>query len=194
MYAVSFETLHPYVTDIIERAYPALILAVGGTYRDIDIWTSSDGKVIRYAASQAKHSLNVCQFTRAVSLSGHEDWVRSLAFLASSSTLVLASGSQDNTVRLWNVELSARPEVAPAEPALAHTGLLTDEVLASFEASFKDAVETEDGARHLSLKRHRIATKSVGEEYVTLSSLLQLLMDVQAPTPRDYLRRSTHWA
>ena len=54
--------------------------------------------------------LNLRQFQHALSLEGHEDWVRCLSFTpypsaSSSSThdLLLASGSQDNFVRLWRV-------------------------------------------------------------------------------------------
>lgn len=52
------------------------------------------------------------QFTHALSLEGHEDWVRCLAVTqysssnsssSSSKDLLLASGSQDNYVRLWRI-------------------------------------------------------------------------------------------
>jgi WD40 repeat protein len=47
------------------------------------------------------------QFEHSTILSGHEDWVRSLAFRAKSADdtiLILASGSQDTTIRLWKIE------------------------------------------------------------------------------------------
>ena len=40
-------------------------------------------------------------------LARHDDWVRSLAFrnpLARGDPLVLTSGSQDSTIRLWNID------------------------------------------------------------------------------------------
>ncbi len=50
------------------------------------------------------------QFRHALSLEGHQDWVRCLAFTpypsessSTTSDLLLASGSQDNYIRLWRV-------------------------------------------------------------------------------------------
>ena len=37
-------------------------------------------------------------------LSGHQNWVRSLAFVAASRRLLLASASQDRHIRLWSIE------------------------------------------------------------------------------------------
>jgi elongator complex protein 2 len=72
----------------------APILVAGLTDRRIRIYTFANG-----------------QFTHALSLEGHEDWVRCLSITpypaSSSSTdstdLLLASGSQDNYIRLWRI-------------------------------------------------------------------------------------------
>ena len=76
------------VTDAL-----APILIAGLTDRRIRIYTYTDG-----------------QFSHALSLEGHEDWVRCLSVTShpsSSSTesadLLLASGSQDNYIRLWRI-------------------------------------------------------------------------------------------
>ncbi|WVF71999.1 hypothetical protein IAT40_006810 [Kwoniella sp. CBS 6097] len=75
----------------------APILVVGCTDRRIRIYT--------YEHSQFVHSL---------SLEGHEDWIRCLSFTSYPSStdlendtqdLLLASGSQDNFIRLWRVSL-----------------------------------------------------------------------------------------
>ncbi|CDZ98002.1 RNA polymerase II elongator complex, subunit ELP2, WD repeat superfamily [Phaffia rhodozyma] len=62
------------------------------------------------------------QFTFSLSLEGHIDWVRCLAFApttSNSSDLLLASGSQDAYIRLWSlsplVESRNETEVAPTE-------------------------------------------------------------------------------
>ncbi|EDV38068.1 uncharacterized protein Dana_GF13770 [Drosophila ananassae] len=42
-------------------------------------------------------------FQRVHKLSGHEDWVRGLDFVRDGEDLLLASGSQDNFIRLWRI-------------------------------------------------------------------------------------------
>lgn len=64
------------------------LLVVGCTDRKVQVWVPSDNS-----------------FRRAVMLEGHEDWVRCLAFTTTGSDLLLASGSQDNYVRLWRIGL-----------------------------------------------------------------------------------------
>ncbi|WVQ78566.1 hypothetical protein IAT38_000652 [Cryptococcus sp. DSM 104549] len=83
----------------------APILALGCTDRRIQIYTLRD-----------------TTFTHSLSLEGHEDWIRCLSFTpypsaSSSSTqdLLLASGSQDNFVRLWRVS-AVEPESGPPTP------------------------------------------------------------------------------
>lgn len=87
----------------------ALILAVGGTDRSIRIWTRSDQDVRLFLEEYPYHlTIAPFQFVYSVSLSGHEDWVKSLAWRESvpdDNLLVLASGSQDSTIRLWNIDL-----------------------------------------------------------------------------------------
>ncbi|KAI9142552.1 WD40-repeat-containing domain protein [Paraphysoderma sedebokerense] len=77
------------------------ILATGTTDSKINIYTMENSK-----------------FVKLVSLSGHENWVRSLAFttytnqdsedndstnLANEGDLLLASGSQDKYIRIWRI-------------------------------------------------------------------------------------------
>ena len=99
------------------------------------------------------------QFVPSTILAGHEDWVKCLAFkdpMVENEPLILASGSQDATIRLWNIEPLARS----APVALGTSGDTADELLDAFEASLVNLEDTEDGGRQISLKRHVLTVKS----------------------------------
>ncbi len=116
-----------------------LILAIAATDRNVSIWVHSDGVVSQVPYIHLRvHISIVCQFTKAASLSGHEDWVKCLAFqsgVAGPDTLTLASGSQDGTVRLWNIERLVKKSISTS--ARADGSVLDDELLDNFEASFR---------------------------------------------------------
>ncbi|KAJ7368239.1 WD40-repeat-containing domain protein [Mycena albidolilacea] len=119
------------------------ILAVAGTDRNVQIWTRSGDSFLRSAV-----------------LSGHEDWVRSLAFqepAASEDTLTLASGSQDATIRLWKIEAFKKQNTSLDS---GPSGPLSDDLLDAFEASLGDLADAEEGGRQISLKRHILTVKS----------------------------------
>ncbi|KAF7301320.1 hypothetical protein MIND_00697100 [Mycena indigotica] len=130
------------------------ILAIGTTDRNIHIWTRSSD----------------CFVPSAV-LQGHEDWVKCLAFVEDGEqTLVLASGSQDATIRLWKIEpMAKRQESQSSDP-------LADELLDAFEASLGDLADAEEGGRQISLKRHIVTVKqdeSNSSQYsITFDALL----------------------
>ncbi|KAL5487931.1 ELP2_1 [Sanghuangporus weigelae] len=134
-----------YPLDIQIASLPksdSIVMAVSSTERNISIFARSEET-----------------FVRAASLPGHEDWVKSLAFqydIASPSTLTLASGSQDGTIRLWNIEPVAKKLLSMDQ----QSNILTDDLLDSFEASLGDFGEGEEGGRQISMKRHVFATKS----------------------------------
>ncbi|KAI0080733.1 WD40 repeat-like protein [Panus rudis PR-1116 ss-1] len=120
----------------------ASILAIGTTDRNIQIWTRSEES-----------------FVYSATLSGHEDWVKCLAFCprTGDEALVLASGSQDGTIRLWNIELYTKHK---ASQDSATEGELSDELLDAFEASLGDLADAEEGGRQISLKRHILTVKA----------------------------------
>jgi WD40 repeat protein len=100
-----------------------------------------------------------------VALPGHEDWVRGLSFRPARghlSSLTLASGSADSTIRLWNI----KPVSATKGTKSESQGIISDEMLESFEASFKDSADTDDSDKRLSMKRYRITTRQANGMYV----------------------------
>lgn len=112
-------------------------------------------------------------------LAGHEDWVKSLAFRLPSSdndALVLASGSQDATIRLWNIEAHVRKEAIQGSNS---ADPMSDELLDAFEASLGELDDTEEGGRAISLKRHMLTVKGtsgcVRSEGVIMLSLANRL-------------------
>lgn len=75
-----------------------------------------------------------------------------------NESLVLASGSQDGSIRLWNIELLEKPQTSTGQDNIAGSGL-TDELLDAFEASLTDPTEGEEGGRQITLKQHVISVK-----------------------------------
>jgi hypothetical protein len=68
----------------------------------------------------------------------------------------LASGSQDATIRLWNIE----PFVKEKEKSSTNdSDPLSDELLDAFEASLGDLGDGEEGGRQISLKRTILTVK-----------------------------------
>jgi elongator complex protein 2 len=90
----------------------SIVLAVAGTRSAIQIFVSQSS-----------------QFQVAATLTGHEGWVRSLAFTRETtddnSDLVLASASQDKYIRLWRIHRGDELPVASSalnDPALGGMG------------------------------------------------------------------------
>jgi elongator complex protein 2 len=78
--------------------------------------------------------------------------------------LILASGSQDGTIRLWNVEEYSKDSIKrwqcqTDDPASEH---LSNDLLDAFEASLGDLTGAEEGGRQISLKRHILTIKDEG--------------------------------
>ncbi|KAF7332178.1 Elongator complex protein [Mycena kentingensis (nom. inval.)] len=125
------------------------ILAIGATDRNIHIWTRSGDTFIPSAI-----------------LSGHEDWVKCLAFdneHGLEGPLTLASGSQDATIRLWRIDSVVKQTPDP------------DDFLDAFEASLGELADTEEGGRQISLKHHILTVKS-GETHCQYSITFDALL------------------
>ncbi|KAG5638999.1 hypothetical protein H0H81_007907 [Sphagnurus paluster] len=144
-------------------------LATGSSDACVKIW-----KIIRNGEDSGTYDLVEEQiislrgkFPLSLALSylprskGHEDWVKALAFLdpvSDGQPLILASGSQDATIRLWTIEAYFRESAAPQ--IRQTTDWLSDELLDAFEASLGDVGDAEEGGRQISLKRHILTVKS----------------------------------
>ena len=90
----------------------SVVLAVAGTRATIQIFVSQEG-----------------QFQLSATLSGHEGWIRALAFTRETSDpnsdLLLASASQDKYVRLWRLHRGNELPAASSalnDPALGGLG------------------------------------------------------------------------
>ena len=93
--------------------------------------------------------------------------------------MILASGSQDATIRLWNIEPFTRSAIL-SEEGLAST---TDELMDAFEASLVNLEDTEDGGRQISMKRHILTVKSASGRYNLFVSLyIAVFPDAVSPT------------
>ncbi|KAJ1021089.1 hypothetical protein NDA16_003875 [Ustilago loliicola] len=99
------------------QSAPHLLMALATTTNKIDIYATGP-------ASNDKDQLS--EFQHKLSLEGHEDWVKSLdlctTFTAADSdhnvdTVMLASGSQDASVRLWKIALAQQGQTSTTQPS-----------------------------------------------------------------------------
>ncbi|WWD16158.1 hypothetical protein CI109_100583 [Kwoniella shandongensis] len=137
----------------------APILALGCTDRRIQMYTLRDGL-----------------FHHSLSLEGHEDWIRCLSFTsypsASSSSsntdLLLASGSQDNFIRLWRVSPVEAEAVVQEDEGKAEGLDLLDE--------FERKLAGEAGGNvQISTKAHVISVQD-GERSLRYNITLEALL------------------
>ncbi|KAK6334936.1 hypothetical protein TWF718_010376 [Orbilia javanica] len=89
--------------EVGENEDDVWILAVSGSSNSIQVFVGSTRE-------------GESDFTPSATLTGHENWIRSLSFVreASSDDLLLATGSQDRYIRLWRVH---RGSALPAQSA-----------------------------------------------------------------------------
>ncbi|TIB19093.1 hypothetical protein E3P92_00194 [Wallemia ichthyophaga] len=103
-------------------------------------------------------------FVKALSLEGHEDWVRALSFANFPSdngdNLVLASGSQDGYIRLWNIttHLDNKPNLqVNLDKSTLNSALLDD-----FERKMQKSDATTSS---LSTKSHVFTDQNTSKQY-----------------------------
>ncbi|CAE6462544.1 unnamed protein product, partial [Rhizoctonia solani] len=150
-----------YPLDIAISRLPrssASIIAVSTTSRVIDIYLQSAGQDIIFA----------------LSLEGHEDWIKALSFSPYPSkgdepTLTLASGGQDGYIRLWLIKPNTPKPVDPksTDP--------TDELLDAFERSLNEVGLDEPG-RQLSMREHVFSVRGSEGQPVTYSLAFDALL------------------
>ena len=75
---------------------------------------------------------------------------------AEHDALIMASGSQDGTIRLWNIESYSRSSTSSDNKVEG----LSDDLLDAFEASLGELADAEEGGRQISLKRHILTVKN----------------------------------
>lgn len=158
--------IHP--TELyIQPSSSALIIAVSTTTRVVDIYVQGEGQAVCSTPLDLAFILTMDQITFALSLEGHEDWIRSLSFSPSTSedgdnkTLTLASGSQDGYIRLWLIKPNT-PKVVDPESTDP-----TDELLDAFERSLNEVGLDEPG-RQLSTREHIFSVRGSDGQYVQL--------------------------
>ncbi|CAE6506974.1 unnamed protein product [Rhizoctonia solani] len=150
-----------YPLDIAVSRLPgssASIIAVSTTSRVIDIYLRGVGQEIVFA----------------LSLEGHEDWIRTLSFSPELSegdepALTLASGGQDSYIRLWLIKPNTPKPVDPksTDP--------TDELLDAFERSLNEVGLDEPG-RQLSMREHVFSVRGSEGQPVTYSLAFDALL------------------
>ncbi|KAI5481950.1 RNA polymerase II elongator complex protein 2 [Pseudohyphozyma bogoriensis] len=135
----------------------SIALAIGSTENKIQVFSSPP--------------TTTPQFAKSLSLEGHTDWVRSLAFITpnpSSTTtssvgydispgeLLLASGSQDNYIRLWRFSRLS----SSSTPTTSTTPATPLDPIEELERSLAESSTTTDG--EIRLKAHDFAVPSHG--------------------------------
>ncbi|WVR05373.1 hypothetical protein IAU60_002387 [Kwoniella sp. DSM 27419] len=142
------------------------ILAAGCTDRRIRIFT---------------YDPTASQFILSLSLEGHEDWVRCLAFTTYPSSqdparddLLLASGSQDNFIRLWRVSPMPGGSIEASESDIVANEAGRDalDMLDDFERRLAGEA---GGNVQISTKAHVLAVQQ-GEKSVRYNITLEALL------------------
>ena len=150
-----------------------MIMALATTTSKIDIFASAPTSL----ADTARH----CHFEYKLSLEGHEDWVKSLDLCNTSAvvdaeqvdaTLMLASGSQDASVRLWKIAPIAQDDSQPSSHIRTAPDKEDDfeQMVTKIESERSSkAGEISTRAQHFSLQR---ADGSVQKWAITFDALL----------------------
>ena len=94
---------YPMCLAFVELAPAATVFAVAGTSRAIQVYFS---ETVFQCTPTDKDPPQTGDpvFRLTATLTGHEDWVRSLAFVRDGADAWLASASQDKYIRLWRIQ------------------------------------------------------------------------------------------
>ena len=147
------------------------MLAIGSTENRIQIYTSPTTQAIQVSSSFSNsHRFSDIsrQFAKSLALEGHSDWVRSLTFITprlaptqvvdydvAVGEVLLASGSQDNYIRLWR--FSRLSHALPDGQVEVKSGF---EALDELERTLAEAGEEEQG--ELRVKAHDFTVEADG--------------------------------
>jgi WD40 repeat protein len=101
--AVAIARLPPLPSSSSSPSHEQVIVAAGGVDGGIHIFAQQKESQQQTGTQQPTDTQQIAQFKQLVVLEGHQDWIRCLSFaLTDTHTLLLASSSQDNRVRLWS--------------------------------------------------------------------------------------------
>eukprot|EP00066_Takifugu_rubripes_P017915 XP_011607181.1 PREDICTED: elongator complex protein 2 isoform X1 [Takifugu rubripes] len=100
------------------------ILACGGDNSQVHLYVQSSGQ----------------QMQKAMSLQGHEDWVRGVAWTSRSGELLLASCSQDCLIRVWKLRAKSRMDARAEDD---HDAIrMKEDIFEVMEREFAVSLET----------------------------------------------------
>lgn len=147
------------------------MLAIALTEKKIHLYTSPALRPTSVSASSSTSTR--VKFSKALTLEGHEDWIRCLDFTRYprseaqdsevETDVMLASGSQDGYIRLWRISPVPNMDERKSGNAVAGDGKteLDDEMFDEFE---RTVTGDQGGSRQLSTKAHVMAVQGPGEE------------------------------
>lgn len=145
------------------------VLAFALTEKRLQIW---QGSLSSFATDSEADG-----FTKAITLEGHEDWIRCLDFaFHGDEDLMLASGSQDGYIRLWRFSRDLQASTTSSTEQNTAEDELNDDMLDEFERKMQG--ETVGPSRQLSTKAHllRVQGGGDGEQPIDLSVSLEALL------------------
>ncbi|CAO1613491.1 unnamed protein product [Parajaminaea phylloscopi] len=152
-------------------SHSTLLMATACTDRKIVFWTKPEA---------AKH------FVKALTLGGHDDWVRSLDFStsfpsqtsqdgpSSGGQLTLASGSQDASIRLWRIRSASSGDtgVTPTQQSGRDTADAFEKLAKQVEDEAGQQNNVGPGASTFATRTHLIDCAEDGSWALTFDALL----------------------
>jgi len=137
-------------------------------------------KKIRLYTSPSRTPSTLAHFTSSLLLEGHEDWVRCIDFSShsrptdsSKTELILASGSQDGYIRLWDVSAMTQGESPDqGQGEIKADSILDDAMLDEFERKITGEA---GGSRQINTKAHVLSVKGeTAEKWVQVAKCVEI--------------------